>query len=87
MAPVAYYIPLNKDFTDGKPVLIDLNHDGSANLSRLPVELRETFEFFGFPDIFHQETIFPKDGKRFIASLLVSRSPILRFCSSLEEGS
>ncbi len=87
MATAAYYIPLNKDFTDGTPVLIDLNSDGSANLSRLPTDLKQTFEAMGFPDIFHRTEIFPKDGELFIGSLLESRNPYLRFRASPKERS
>jgi len=84
MSDRAYYLPLNEDFSYGHPILIDLNEDGSANLSRLPDGLRETLESEGVPDPLRRSMIPPREGARFITALLYSTNPQLR-CSENAE--
>ncbi len=79
MADVAYYIPMRDDFKDGDPILVDLNSDGSANLSRLPEDIRKELQDFGFQNPLHSLFVMPADGKTFINALLESRNPYFRF--------
>jgi hypothetical protein len=79
MAPVAYYIPLRDDFKEGDPILVDLNPDGSANLSRLPEDIRKELEDFGYPNPLHTKDLMPSDGIPFINALLESTNPYFRF--------
>lgn len=79
MSTAAYFVPILPNGAEGEPVLVDLNKDGSANISRLPKEMREMFETSGFPDYFHVEDVMPSEGARFIGALLESRNPFFRF--------
>ncbi|MFZ2803868.1 MAG: hypothetical protein WA001_01460 [Patescibacteria group bacterium] len=83
MTDKIYYFPMDADGNEtGKAILIDLNQDGSANVSRLPEELRERLETFGVPDALHQTLLLPKDGSRFLDALLRTANGYTRFRST-----
>jgi hypothetical protein len=58
---------------------VALASDGSADLSNLPPELRETWENIGIPDEFHLERVFPSDGSAFLEGLLRLSNQSWRF--------
>lgn len=81
MDPVTqvYYFPVNADGTEtGESILVDLNADGSANLSRLPEKIRSTLEM-GLPNRLRTAALEPADGKKFLEALLRSTNGYFRF--------
>lgn len=62
----------------GKAYPIALDHDGRADLGKLPQEIRETLETFGTFDKLSDRRIFPKDGAHFLRSLLDNSNAYLR---------
>lgn len=86
MDPVTqvYYFPVNADGAEtGEAILVDLNTDGSANLSRLPESVRSHLSF-GLPDEMHQSVYNPKDGQKFLLALLRKTNGYSRFRTSNE---
>lgn len=78
-----YYFPIDAEGNDiGDPIKIGLNADGSADLSELPKNMKETLEAFGAPDEFRHHRLLPKDGKRFLAALLRLTNGYVRFRGS-----
>ena len=81
--PTIYYFPTDAKGNEvGEPCEVKLKDDGSADLSALPERLRETLEQFGTPDALHLGRIFPKDGRRFMNSLLANANGYRRFRST-----
>lgn len=81
MNPVTqvYYFPVRADGSEtGESILVDLNADGSANLSRLPAEVRSRLEH-GIPNELRTGTFSPKDGSAFLLALLRSTNGYTRF--------
>ncbi len=81
-----YYFPIDGDGNEiGEPIPVTLAADGSADLSRLPTELRKALEAFGVPDALHRDAIFPKDGERFLERLIEESNGYRRFRSTPEK--
>jgi len=77
-----YYFPIDGQGNEvGEPVKIGLNADGSADLSGLPKEMRETYEAWGVPDELHNNRIFLKQGEQFLMALLRMTNGYVRFRS------
>ena len=73
------YYPIDTDGNSLDPILVDLNPDGSANLSRLPESMRQDLLFFGAPDQVHRGRVSAKDGRAFLQALLDSAGAYRRF--------
>lgn len=77
-----YYFPIDASGVEvGDPILIDLNPDGSANLSRLPPAIRSHLETFGVRNALLNR-LTAKDGEAFLRSLLEATNGYIRFRSS-----
>lgn len=84
MDPVTqvYYFPVNADGSEtGEAILVDLNPDGSANLARLPAEVRTRLEL-GVPNELRLGTVTPQNGQAFLLALLQSTNGYTRFRAS-----
>ena len=76
---VIYYFPIDAHGNEvGEPIPVDINPDGSANLSRLPKEVREHFEGFGITNTWGKR-ILPTQGTSFLHTLLYEADPYIRF--------
>jgi hypothetical protein len=62
----------------GKTFAISLDADGTADLSQLPTEVRETLETFGTFDKLADRRLFPKDGAHFLRALLANANAYQR---------
>jgi hypothetical protein len=81
MTPVTtvYYFPVDHEGNEvGSPIQIGLNADGSADLSKLPPDLRSKLER-GTSDDLRMGVISPKDGERFLRALLETTNGYMRF--------
>lgn len=75
-----YYVPIDNDGNEkGAPILVSLNPDGSADLSRLPADLQSTLTTFGTPNELRTKTMMPKDGSAFLEALFETQGPYRRF--------
>lgn len=75
-----YHFPIDGQGNEtGEALPITLNADGAADVSKLPIDLRETLESFGTPDELRTDRLFPSDGERFLNSLLANTSGYRRF--------
>lgn len=75
-----YHVPIDNDGNEkGAPILISLNPDGSADLSRLPATLQSTLNRFGSPNELRTRTIMPKEGAAFLEALYATQNPYMRF--------
>ncbi len=89
MNPVTqvYYFPVRADGTEtGESVLVDLNADGSANLSRLPADVRSRLDQ-GIPNELRTGVLSPKDGETFLMALLRSTNGYTRFRTNAAKNS
>jgi|GEM_PF-3934394 len=78
-----YYFPVDANNKEtGEAILVDLNANGSANLSRLPETLRHTLESEGVSDTLRLQPIMPSAGKQFLMALLRRTNPYFRFRTS-----
>lgn len=85
MSSTIYYFPLDEEQKETlPPVTIVLKEDGSADLSKLPKDVRDHLEIFGVPNITHMDTVYAKDGELFLATLLASDNTYWRFRQSPE---
>lgn len=81
-----YYFPIDGDGNEiGDLIPVMLSANGTADLSRLPAELRSTLESFGVPDALHRNAVFPKDGERFLERLIEESNGYRRFRSTPEK--
>lgn len=79
---LVYYFPIDANGLEvGEPVRVDLNPDGSANLSRLPLTMRSHLEKFGVRNALLNR-VTPKDGEAFLQSLLEMTNGYVRFRAS-----
>lgn len=75
-----YYFPLDTNGHEtGEALLIDLNKDGSVNLSQLPKDIAETMMTLGVSDPLHFSRLFPHHGHAFLEALLHSTDGYRRF--------
>ncbi len=82
-----YFFPHDSEGTEaGKPVSVELKADGTADISKLPENLRSRLENFGVPDEAHQEMLLPKDGENFLRALVRSTNGYVRFRTSQEKS-
>jgi hypothetical protein len=67
-----------------EPAPISVKDDGSADLSALPEEFRNTLETLGVKDELGNARVFPNEGERFI-KLLMKHSGRHWFCATSPE--
>lgn len=79
-----YYFPTDhegKEIGEGIPITLKAN--GTADVSKLPQDFREQIEAMGVPNELKTGSLFPRDGKRFLLSLLYNSNGYRRFSRSL----
>lgn len=82
-----FYFPVNaKGEEFGESIPVEIQADGSADVSKLPEELRGTLEKLGTPDALHQGAVFPKDGEQFLNALLRNTNGYMRFRSHADKA-
>lgn len=82
---IVYYFPTNGDHEETGDVFpVRLKPDGSADLSKLPDEIRSTIESCGIPSELRTHKLYPKDGGAFLHALLLNANGYRRFRSSPE---
>lgn len=65
-----YYHPVSADGEpSGADVPVSLNPDGSADISGLPLDIQGRLNAFGVPDMLRINSLFPKDGRKFMVAL------------------
>lgn len=75
-----YYFPIDAQGNESEePVPVDLNPDGSANLTQLPHELRKSLEGFGAPNSLGTGMVSAKEGSAFLRALVSRVDPYTRF--------
>jgi hypothetical protein len=76
-----YYFPLGTELAEEDPIVIDLKSDGSADLSRLPQDVRSDLEqgvaSRSIGSVGNRR--YPRDGQAFLRALLSRSGPYERY--------
>jgi hypothetical protein len=78
-----YFFPQNPDGSEtGEAIPVELKPDGNVDLSKLPEDMRSFLESCALPDEVHEGFLSPKDGKRYLMTLLRSSNQTMHFRST-----
>ncbi len=81
-----YYFPIDHEGNEtGEAIPVTLKPDGTADVSKLPNELRASLECLGVPNTFRTKQLKPQNGFHFLEALLRETTGYKRFRSSITE--
>ncbi|MFH1621229.1 MAG: hypothetical protein ABIB04_04045 [Patescibacteria group bacterium] len=77
-----FFFPLNDKMKEETAIPITLSPDGTADLSKLPLKIREHLMAFGVQDPAHLDVVPYTEGEKFLDALLAFSGSYWRFRST-----